>query len=45
MFLSHPAPAEVAVRAGRTEVIRERRDPDAWLAGQRIPEWSDAAPG
>jgi diaminopimelate decarboxylase len=39
MFLSHPAPAEVAIRRGRTEVIRERIEPAVWLAGQRVPAW------
>ena len=39
MFLSHPAPAEVAIRDGRIEVIRERLEAGAWLVGQRIPAW------
>jgi diaminopimelate decarboxylase len=38
-FLSHPIPAEVAVRAGRAECIRPRMEPEAWLATQRIPDW------
>ncbi len=38
-FLSHPIPAEVAVRAGRAELVRPRQDPEAWLAMQRVPDW------
>lgn len=38
-FLSHPIPAEVAVRDGRAECIRPRVEPEAWLATQRIPDW------
>ena len=38
-FLSHPVPAEVAVRAGRAELIRPRQEPAFWLEGQRTPEW------
>jgi diaminopimelate decarboxylase len=40
LFLSHPAPAEVAIRAGRAEVIRDRIEPSTWLERQRIPVWS-----
>ena len=38
-FLSHPIPAEVAVRGGRAELLRPRLDPSAWLEWQRVPEW------
>jgi diaminopimelate decarboxylase len=38
-FLSHPVPAEVAVRSGHAAVIRPRVDPDAWLAPQVDPVW------
>lgn len=38
-FLSHPIPAEVAVRDGRAECIRPRVEPEAWLDQQRIPDW------
>ncbi len=38
-FLSHPIPAEVAVRDGRAELIRPRQDPAEWLERQRLPEW------
>jgi diaminopimelate decarboxylase len=39
LFLSHPIPAEVAVRAGRAELIRPRQDPGEWLARQISPAW------
>jgi diaminopimelate decarboxylase len=39
MFLSHPVPAEVAVRAGRAALIRSRIEPTAWLADQILPDW------
>jgi diaminopimelate decarboxylase len=39
LFLSHPIPAEVAVRAGRAELIRPRQDPGEWLARQIAPAW------
>jgi diaminopimelate decarboxylase len=39
LFLSHPTPAEVAVRAGRAALIRPRIAPETWLAGQLIPVW------
>ena len=42
-FLSHPVPAEVAVRAGRAELIRPRLEPSVWLDQQRIPEWERPA--
>ena len=38
-FLSHPIPAEVAIRAGRAEVIRPRQDPGEWLERQVMPAW------
>ena len=39
LFLSHPIPAEVAIRAGRAELIRPRQDPGAWLDRQLSPAW------
>lgn len=39
LFLSHPVPAEVAVRGGRAELIRPRIEPSEWLASQRVPVW------
>jgi diaminopimelate decarboxylase len=38
-FLSHPVPAEVAVRAGRAELLRPRLEPETWLEWQRVPLW------
>lgn len=38
-FLSHPIPAEVAIRGGRVALLRPRLEPDAWLAWQCAPEW------
>jgi diaminopimelate decarboxylase len=38
-FLSHPMPAEVAIRGGRAELIRPRLEPSEWLARQRLPSW------
>ena len=38
-FLSHPIPAEVAVRGGRAELIRPRQDPGEWLERQIAPAW------
>jgi diaminopimelate decarboxylase len=38
-FLSHPIPAEVAVRGGRAELLRPRLEPSAWLDWQRMPDW------
>ena len=40
LFLSHPIPAEVAVRNGRAEGIRPRMEPAEWLDRQVIPDWS-----
>ena len=42
LFLSHPIPAEVAVRAGRAELIRPRQDPEEWLDRQVAPDWTRA---
>lgn len=39
LFLSHPIPAEVAIRGGRAELIRPRVEPAAWLADQISPAW------
>jgi diaminopimelate decarboxylase len=39
LFLSHPIPAEVAVRGGRAELIRPRQDPSEWLDRQVVPAW------
>jgi diaminopimelate decarboxylase len=36
LFLSHPMPAEVAVRGGRATEVRGRVEPEAWLDGQRL---------
>jgi diaminopimelate decarboxylase len=38
-FLSHPIPAEVAVRGGRAALIRPRLDPTEWLERQVDPGW------
>ena len=39
LFLSHPIPAEVAIRGGRAALIRPRVEPSAWLEPQRLPAW------
>ena len=39
LFLSHPIPAEVAVRNGRAELIRPRQEPSEWLDRQIAPDW------
>jgi diaminopimelate decarboxylase len=39
LFLSHPTPAEVAIRGGRAELIRPRLEPEVWLKGQVVPTW------
>lgn len=39
LFLSHPTPAEVAIRGGRAALIRPRREPSAWLEEQLLPAW------
>lgn len=38
LFLSHPMPAEVAVRGGRATEVRGRVEPEAWLDGQRLAD-------
>jgi len=40
-FLSHPIPAEVAVRGGRARLLRPRLEPATWLGWQSVPDWSD----
>lgn len=39
LFLSHPIPAEVAVRGGRAELIRPRVEPSTWIDTQLLPDW------
>ena len=39
LFLSHPIPAEVAVRAGQAALIRPRQEPGEWLDRQLLPAW------
>jgi diaminopimelate decarboxylase len=39
LFLSHPIPAEVAIRGGRAALIRPRQDPGEWLDRQIAPAW------
>jgi diaminopimelate decarboxylase len=39
MFLSHPVPAEVAIRGGRAALIRPRQHPREWLDRQLSPDW------
>ncbi len=39
LFLSHPIPAEVAIRGGSAVLIRPRVEPASWLAGQVDPDW------
>lgn len=39
MFLSHPVPAEVAVRHGQAALIRPRVEPGRWLDDQAMPAW------
>ena len=43
LFLSHPIPAEVALRGGRAELIRPRQDPGEWLDRQIAPAWERPA--
>ena len=40
-FLSHVAPAEVAISHGRAVLVRPRREAEAWLEGQRLPSFED----
>ncbi len=42
LFLSHPIPAEVALRGGRAALIRPRQDPSEWLDRQVVPAILDA---
>ena len=39
LFLSHPIPAEVAIRGGVAALIRPRQDPAEWLERQIAPDW------
>lgn len=39
LFLSHPIPAEVAIRGGQAALIRPRQDPREWLDRQLMPVW------
>ena len=39
LFLSHPIPAEVAIRGGRAALIRPRMEPAEWLDRQLSPAW------
>ena len=39
LFLSHPIPAEVAIRDGSAALIRPRLDPGEWLDRQVLPAW------
>ena len=47
LFLSHPTPAEVAVRGGRASLIRPRIEPTEFLDRQTDPDWQSggAEPG
>ena len=38
LFLSHPIPAEVAIRGGRAALIRPRQEPGEWLDRQLLVE-------
>ncbi len=40
LFLSHPIPAEIALRGGRAALIRPRQDPAEWLERQLVPAWT-----
>jgi diaminopimelate decarboxylase len=44
-FLSHPIPAEVAIRAGEAAILRPRLEPEAWLGWQTIPSWQAETTG
>ena len=39
LFLSHPIPAEIAVRRGHVALLRPRVEPAAWLDPQILPAW------
>lgn len=38
-YNSRPSPAEVLVEGGRFAIVRERRDVDAQMRGETIPDW------
>jgi diaminopimelate decarboxylase len=40
-FLSHPVPAEVVIKGGRSALIRPRIEPASWLEIQRLPDWEE----
>ena len=40
LFLSHPTPAEVAIRAGRVQLLRRPVEPASWLRDQLLPDWT-----
>lgn len=40
LFLSHPSPAEVAVRGGEVALLRPRIEPSELLDRQLLPSWS-----
>jgi diaminopimelate decarboxylase len=44
LFLSHPIPAEVAVRGGEAWLIRPRVEPGEWLDRQLIPSRAVSGP-
>jgi hypothetical protein len=44
LFLSHPIPAEVAVRGGQSALIRPRVDPVRWLDEQIASPWETGPP-
>ena len=39
LFLSHPWPAEIAIRGGAATLIRPRLEPAFWLDRQLVPTW------
>ena len=39
LFLSHPMPAEIAIRGGQAALLRPRIEPASWLEAQRRPVW------
>lgn len=38
-FLSHPVPAEIALRDGQVRLLRPRLEPETWLSWQSRPTW------
>jgi hypothetical protein len=44
-FLSHPTPAEVAIRDGEAALIRRRIEPTEWLDRQVVPGWIERGAG